>query len=398
METHAVNRYFPIDEYESRWERVLSEMRRRGLEAAVVFGRGGGTMDSCGDVLYLSNHYAISGGMDSAIWSARSFAAVILRQGHAPQLHIDEPEVRSDLVAVSDVRSSTHPFRSVAKSLADAGVSGPVALVGTNFIPVKYYDQLLEEAPAVEWMPADDLVRSVRRFKSARELEAYRIGGEGATVGLNRLMEGLTSGLSEQEAAGEAAREVVRRGGRLQMIGCNHGATLGFDQRFPLTGYSADTPRPGDMVTGTIHAAFFQGYYMDPGRTGVRGRPTPDQRRLIEAAAEIVHRLSDMTRPGVRFLDVAAEGDRMTAAFGGSVSAIMKNFPFFGHSIGLGFELPRISTSMSNADDVAHEGMVVGIEAFLSLEGVGAAFYEDILIVGEDSNELLTRSPSHWWA
>ncbi|MET0257263.1 MAG: aminopeptidase P family protein, partial [Methylobacterium sp.] len=67
-----MSRYFPIDEYETRWERVLSEMRRCGLETAVVFGRGGGTMDSCGDVLYLSNHYAISGGMDSAIWSARS--------------------------------------------------------------------------------------------------------------------------------------------------------------------------------------------------------------------------------------------------------------------------------------------------------------------------------------
>lgn len=69
-------------------------------------------------------------------------------------------------------------------------------------------------------------------------------------------MEGLTSGLSEREAAGEAAREVVRRGGRLQMIGTNHGETLGFDQRFPLTGYSADTPKPGDIVTGTLHGAF----------------------------------------------------------------------------------------------------------------------------------------------
>ncbi|WP_062212416.1 M24 family metallopeptidase [Aureimonas sp. AU12] len=392
-----MSRFFPIDEYEDRWERVLTEMRRRGLEAAVVFGRGGGTMDSCGDVLHLSNHYAISGGMDSPIWSARSFAAVVLRQGHAPQLHIDEPEARTDLVSIADVRSSHHPFRSVGKALAEAGVTGPVALVGTHFIPIKYHAQLLEETPGIEWVPADDLVRSVRRFKSERELDAYRIGGEGATVGLNRLMEGLTSGLSEQEAAGEAAREVVRRGGRLQMIGCNHGATLGFDQRFPLTGYSADTPQPGDMVTGTIHAAFFQGYYMDPGRTGVRGRPTPDQRRLIEAAAGIVYRLSEMTRPGVTLLNVAAEGDRMTAAFGGSVSAIMKNFPFFGHSIGLGFELPRISTSMSRPDDVAHENMVVGIEAFLSLDGVGAAFYEDILIIGREGNELLTRSPPHWW-
>lgn len=129
----------------------------------------------------------------------------------------------------------------------------------------------------------------------------------------------------------------------------------------------------------------------------MRGRPTADQRRLIEAAANIVHRLSDMMRPGTKLLDVAAEGDRLTAAFGGSVSPIMKNFPFYGHGIGLGFEQPRISTVMSQPDDVVDENMVFGVEAFLSLDGVGAAFFEDILIIGGDENELLTRSPAYWW-
>lgn len=251
-----MSRYFPLDEYQSRWDRVLENMRLHGLETAVVFGRGGGTTDNCGDILYLSNHYAISGGMDSLIWSARSFSGIILQQGREPQLHIDEPEVRTDLVSISDAHCSNHPFRSVAKALNDRGITGRVALVGTQFIPMKFYQQLLEEAPGIDWVPADDLVRAARRIKSPLELECYRIGGETATAGLNRLMEGLMSGLSEREAAGEAAREVVRRGGRLQMIGTNHGETLGFDQRFPLTGYSADTPKPGDIVTGTLHGAF----------------------------------------------------------------------------------------------------------------------------------------------
>jgi Xaa-Pro aminopeptidase len=389
-----MDRYFPIDEYEERWDRLHRKMKARGFETAVVFGRGGGTTDNCGDVLYLSNHYAISGGMDSLIWTARSFAGVILQEGRAPQLHIDEPEVRKDLVSIEDAHCSNHPFESVAKALVERGTRGRVALVGTNFIPVKYYRQLETTAPEIEWVPADDLVRSVRRIKSRRELDCYRIAGETATAGMTVLMQSLISGMSEREAAGEAAREVVRRGGRIQMIGTNHGETLGFDQRFPLTGYSADTPAVGDIVTGTLHGPLYQGYYLDPGRTAVRGQANSEQRRLIEAASGIVHRLSDMLRPGVKLLDVAAEGDRMTAEFGGSISAIMKNFPFYGHGIGLGFELPRISTSMSMPEDVVEQDMVFGVEAFLSLDGVGAAFYEDILIIGENGNELLTRSPS----
>ncbi|MDM9625500.1 M24 family metallopeptidase [Rhizobium sp. S152] len=389
-----MNSYFPLDEYEGRWSRVQAEMKARGFETAVVFGRGGGTTDNCGDVLYLSNHYAISSGMDSLIWTARSFAGVILQGGRAPQLHIDEPEVRRDLVSIEDVRTSNHPFESVARALVERGVTGRVALVGTNFIPVKYYRQLEAVAPDIEWVAADDLVRSVRRIKSQRELDCYRTAGETATAGVDVLMKGLISGLSEREAAGEAAREVVRRGGRIQMIGTNHGETLGFDQRFPLTGYSADVPAIGDIVTGTLHGALFQGYYLDPGRTAVRGKANSEQMRLIEAAGNIVHRLSDMLRPGVRLLDVAAEGDRMTAAFGGSISPIMKNFPFYGHGIGLGFELPRISTSMSTPEDIVEQDMVFGVEAFLSLDGVGAAFFEDIIIIGKDGNELLTKSPS----
>jgi len=390
-------KYFPLEEYHRRWSGVLREMKSRGFETAVIFSRGGGTTDNCGDVLYLTNHYAVSGGLDSLIWSARSFAGVVMREGHEPQLHMDEPVARPDILATTDVRSHRHPFAGVASELAAQGVKGKVALVGTQFVPLKYYRQLVEHAPDIEWVEADDLVRSVRMYKSPRELDSYRIGGEAATASMNILMEGLLGGKSEQEAAGDAAREVVRRGGRIQVIGVNHGDTIGFGQRNPLTGYSADTPKQGDIVKGSIHAAFHQGYYLDPGRTAVVGRPAADQRRLIEATAGIVGALSDMMRPGVSLLDVAAKGDRMTAEFDGDVSPSMKSFPFYGHGVGLAFELPRISTSMSLPTDTVGENMVFGVEAFLSLGKAGSAFFEDIIIIGKDGNELLTRTPNYWW-
>ncbi|WP_323718013.1 M24 family metallopeptidase [Paracoccus aminovorans] len=386
-------RHFPLDEYHDRWARVQDLMRARGFDTAVVFGRGGGTTDNCGDILYLTNHYPVSGGTDSLIWSARSFSGVVLRRGEEPELHIDEPEPRPDLLALDNVHCDNHPFASIARALNRRGVTGRVAFCGSQFVPVKYYRQLVEATPGIEWVDCDDLVRAVRAIKSARELDCYRIAGASATEATDVLMQGLISGLSEREAAGEAARVVVRNGGRIQAIGANHGATMDYDYRFPLTGSSADTPAMGDMVRGTVHAAFFQGYYLDPGRTAVRGKASPEQRRLIEATANIVQRLSAMMRPGTRLLDVAAEGDRMTADFGGDVSAIMKNFPFFGHGIGLSFEQPRISTVMSLPEDVVREDMVFGVEAFLSQSGIGSAFVEDIIIIGRDGNELLTQSP-----
>lgn len=386
-------RYFPQDEYEARWSRVEELMKDSGLETAVVFGRGGGTTDNCGDILYLSNHYSVSGGMDSLIWSARSFSGIILQSGCAPELHIDEPEVRRDLVSIESVHCDNHPFLSIARSLKARGITGRVGFCGTWFVPVKYWQQLVENTPEIEWVPCDDLVRRARAIKSPRELDCYRIAGAVATEATTVLMQGLVSGMTEREAAGEASRVVVAGGGRVQAIGANHGDTMDYDYRFPLTGSAPDAPAPGDLVRGTVHAAFQQGYYLDPGRTAVRGKASARQQRLMEATTGIVQDLSKMMLPGTKLLDVAAEGDRLTAAFGGGMSAIMKNFPFYGHGIGLSFEQPRISTQMSQPDDVVRENMVFGVEAFLAEDGVGSAFVEDILIIGPTGPECLTLSP-----
>lgn len=386
-------RHFPLDEYEDRWTRMQGIMADAGFDTAVVFGRGGGTTDNCGDILYLSNHYSVSGGMDSRIWSGRAFSGIILQNGQTPELHIDEPEPRRDLVAIDNVHCDNYPFLSIARRLNERGIAGRVALCGSWFVPLKFWRQLAGDTPDIEWIDADDLVRTARAIKSARELETYRIAGAAATEATDALMRALVAGRTEREAAGEAARIVVARGGRMQAIGANHGDTMDYDYRFPLTGSSDDAPAPGDLVRGTVHAAFQQGYYLDPGRTGVCGRASARQTRLIEATADIVHRLSAMMRPGALLTDVAAEGDRLTAAFGGTQSAIMKNFPFFGHGIGLSFEQPRISTVMSEPGERVRADMVFGVEAFLADEGIGSAFVEDILIVGKDANEVLTRSP-----
>ena len=42
-EAIIARRYFPLDEYEDRWGRTHRLMEQRGIEAAVVWGRAGGT-------------------------------------------------------------------------------------------------------------------------------------------------------------------------------------------------------------------------------------------------------------------------------------------------------------------------------------------------------------------
>ncbi len=69
--------YFPKEEYEDRWRRVHDNMKEKGYDAAVVWGRSAGSYDRCGDVLYLTNFYSGHSAheYDTPIWQARSWGS-----------------------------------------------------------------------------------------------------------------------------------------------------------------------------------------------------------------------------------------------------------------------------------------------------------------------------------
>jgi len=394
-----VERYFPQDEYEARWRRVEEGLARRGLDAAVVWGRSGGTYERCGDVLYLTNYYGTHSGqgLDTPITTARSFGAVILKRGEPPELMADEPGPNPDLLATDRVAWSRNTIQGVADLLARRKFDGPVGLVGSDFLPMKYWALLQAATPRVEWRIEDELVREARLVKSPRELDCIRHAGEIASLALARLIEGLRAGRSEAEAAGEAAREVVRGGGHVHMIPCSHGALLRYFTRDPLAGYSHDAPGPGDLVRGWVYGPMFQGYWLDPGRTAVVGRPSDAQRELVEACAGVVETLMGRMRPGASVADIARVGDALVAAFGGEKDQAAEKWPLFGHGLGLFFEKPYISLSMGQPGDVLQEGMVMGVEAFLARAGVGSAGFEQNAIVGRGGPEILTTTPMLWW-
>ena len=395
-----MERYFPQDEYEGRWRRVHDGLKRRGLSAADVWGRSGGTYERCGDVLYLTGYYGTHSGqgLDTPITTARAFGAVVLQLGETPELMADDPGPNPDLLATDRVSWSRNTIQGVAELLERRAIKGPVALVGSDFLPMKYWALLQAATPQIDWRIEDDLVREARLIKSPRELDCFRQGGRIVSAALGRLVEGMIAGRSEAEAAGEAAREVVRGGGHVHMIPCSHGDLIRYFARDPLNGYSQDAPKPGDLVRGWVYGPMFQGYWLDPGRTAVAGRrPSNSQRELVESCVAIVDKLIARIAPGLALDDLARYGDQLVAEFGGEKDQAAEKWPLYGHGVGLFFEKPYISTSMGTPGTAFEEGMVMGVEAFLAREGVGSAVFEQNVIVGKDGAELLITTPPLFW-
>src|SRR5579862_4035022 len=122
--------YFPRQEYETRWQKVLQQMRLRELSASVVWGRSGGTYDRAGDVLYLTNYYGNNSGQgyDNPHTQCRAFSAVLLQEGEEPELLIDDSWPHRNLIATERISWSRNPALDVAQELKEGAIKGPVGL------------------------------------------------------------------------------------------------------------------------------------------------------------------------------------------------------------------------------------------------------------------------------
>ncbi len=400
LEPGSSFRPFPLEEYEARWARVYQAMAEKGYDVAVVWGKTAGVYERAGDVLYLANFFSTHSGqeLDTVLWNGRAYSAVIMQQGELPELITDEAEARFDIIATDRFQGLYDPIAGVAEALKTRDVEGKVALVGSDFLPMKYWRQLKARTPGIDWAPEDDLIRDVRLIKSPAELALFREAGELVSKAHIAMMGALIAGKTEGEAAGAAGKVLLEGGGAWHRIAISHGNISQYLESDPLTGFSTLAPAPGEIVHGFIYGPILKGYWLDPGRTAVcGGKPTPEQRHLTESLVDMMHTLMAAIRPGVKVKDVGELGDRLSEESGYSSEVLKTNWPYYGHSNGCMWEPPYIEPRLCTDDDVFQENMVASVEGFFDSEGVGTAVFETNYIITADGVEEITPVPHLFW-
>jgi Xaa-Pro aminopeptidase len=395
------DRRFTQGEYESRWKRVYAEIRRRGYETAVVWGKSAGTYERSMDVLYLTNFYSSHSGQepDTPVWQARSFAGVILHAGEVPEVHSDELAPRLDRMATDRHAGHMNPVLGLGEALKARGIEGKVAWVGSDVLPVKYAKQIEAMLPQIEFVYEDDLVASCRRIKSNEELAVFREAGVIADAAMTKVMEGLVMGRTEAEAAAAGVAELMKRGGGYQRVSISHGALCHYAESTPMYGFSTKAPAPGDMFHVFVWGPLLEGYWLDPGRSGVcGGKPTPEQRRLVEDCVRIMQEgVESKVRHGVNVADVTRSAMAVHDQVRGDHCDYEANWPYYGHGNGSMWEHPILNLGCLKGDEIYEENMVASSEAFLTREGVGTASAENNFIVTRDGIEMITKTPMFWW-
>ncbi len=242
--------------------------------------------------------------------------------------------------------------------------------------------------PAAHFANASDLVRPLRRIKSADEIAIMREAGAITEAAFADVIAHLKHGMTEYDINAEVDLQLHRHGAlgpsfvtSMYNSGPNHHLGLGH----------ANTLRGAPLLPPVAllfdFGAAYQGYCYDFGRTVFFGEPNVEMRRIFDtimhtqAAGIAALRAGETTCEAV---DRAARAVVEAAGYGAHFRHRL------GHSIGMDVHEPPFLSAGDTTP--VEDGMAFTIEPSILVPGGYAARIEDIIIARPGGGDPLTHS------
>jgi Xaa-Pro aminopeptidase len=351
-----------------------------------VWGRGGGPIDGCADLLYLTDHYTAFPTIPDVdgVWSGRGFGAAIIAPDASVTVvsdvaEVTEADVYCDrLITTGDViGASIAALRQVDLAAGFAG------LVGGDVLTHAQSARFATELPELRFQPADDIVRRLRRVKSAAEQQRIREACAVGKAAVDEMVAAVRPGATEAEVVAAGLSRSIAGGAALyNAFAETFGPTWRDRGRHRMPTWSTKELRKGDVFSVDLSGAL-SGYLFDCSRSRAVGEPDADH-RLIDLTREAVHIVIQGLRPGRTVADAVRPGMKALEDWGFDLTA--SDFSAFGHGLGIGWEDPWL---LPDNETVIETGMYLAVERFL-WSGEDGASYEDDVLITNDGSDVLT--------
>ncbi|MEJ0230783.1 M24 family metallopeptidase (plasmid) [Klebsiella michiganensis] len=382
----------PIDEYYSRWKKAQKICLDKHVEALVVWGKGGGTIDTAFDLIYLSNYcpaFPYIADLPGS-WSGISHAAIIIPAKGEPVLVSDTDLLRRDIVSVKDIRPAEGFVPDmVVDTLASMGLGDSrIGLVAGSSLVSNIYRRLMEIRKGIEFVDMDDAVESLRNIKTPYEFELIREAAEVGNASMLAMMKSAaTLGTTEADAVAAAYNVAIRKGAAMIDAACSSGPYTHLYSDGMAPQWTTRELQAGDIFHCDMYGAAVEGYVWDFSRTVVNGGIwTPQQEEIYEGAIAAIQSGVDVCIAGTSANDVyRAVFDEL------SKRDIYCGYPIHGHSFGLGWGGPWLVPE-NNLEIVP--GMAIAIECMAGREEVGYVKFEHNILIHSDHTELISTCPA----
>ena len=382
----------PRDEFESRWKRAQEIIRENNLAALLVWGKGGGTVDTANDLIYLSNYCPVFPYAPDlpGRWAGLSHGAVIIPAKGEPVLITDSPAVRRDLIAVDDIRpASGFVPDKVASTLADLGLLNErVGHVAGPWLLASLYTRLLDLCPSIEFVEMSYVIESLRARKSSLEFQLLR---EAAAVGNDAMLAMMKAaskvGNSEADAVAAAYDIAIRRGTALIDAACSSGPHTALYASGMAPHWTTRPLQEGEIFHCDMYGAAVEGYTWDFSRSVVAGgKWNSGQNEAYDGAIAAIS-------AGVAACAAGVTADHLYQVVFDELKSrdIYCGYPLHGHSYGIGWESPWL---VSGNETRIEAGMAIAIECMAGRPDIGFVKFEQNVLVHADKTELLSTCPA----
>lgn len=381
----------PRVEWEGRLHRAREAMRKRNIEALVVYGAAAPRPAT---IRYLTNYVHPNA-------FARSF--LILPLSMPPVLLLDRAWNVSSAQGMSwieDVRTIPSgrmetDFAGIRKSFREAMVGrvAPTGRVGLFLaeMPAIYHHALQAEFPHATFVDGSGVWTDLVARPSAYDADMIRKAAAVADLGMQAFLAGLGEGRPEYAVSLEAIGTMASLGGEFLRDGvCTHlkmGASSEVRSNVRPFLYTGRRLQRGDMFWIDFNACY-RGYFCDFDRTACISPPSPEQQRIYGVVRLTYDELLKALKPGLSCQDLLRLIREIAAEHG-----YADNINHIGHGHVTGIDVTERPVVVPGEEGVVEQGMFFNIEPSIIVPGVGSASIEDMVWITATGGEPVTRTP-----
>ncbi|HWC24484.1 MAG TPA: M24 family metallopeptidase [Flexivirga sp.] len=290
-------------------------------------------------------------------------------------------------------------YFAIQEALKQRGVTAKRIGVEDDQLPLMLRDRLAAALDGAELVDVSQAAMRQRMIKSPEEIEVIKHGARIGDLGGEAIRQAIKVGVTEYEVAlagteamvHEIAKTFPNSEIRDTWVWFQSGINTDGAHNWPTTRQLQE----GDILSLNCFP-MSSGYYTALERTLFLGEPDARSLELWNVNVEVHRAGLELIKPGAVCKDIAAELNKIYVSHG-----LLPNRTFgYGHSFGVlshyygreaGLELRE------DIDTVLEPGMVVSMEPMITVPdgepGAGGYREHDILVVGDDGAENITKFP-----
>ncbi|WP_163971644.1 M24 family metallopeptidase [Oceanobacillus halotolerans] len=356
----------------NRIDTLLSEVKKQNLDSILITSKA--------NVYYLSNYYTDPHERVIAVYVSENLDPVLV----VPAMEVEDAKAAGWSHKLIGYHDHENPWQMLLTYLQSAEKLPQSMGLEHDHVTIERLHAIKEILPNTELIDAQEIISNMRVIKSEKEYQLLKEAAALADFGIKTGVQAVREGVRELDIIATIEYELKKQG--IQQMSFTTMTLSGAKASSPHGTPGMKEITSGDMVLFDL-GVIYEGYCSDITRTVAFKSITDEQKTIYNTVKEAEEKAFQASQIGtsVGQIDLAAREHIEAAGYG----------KYFTHRIGhgIGIETHEYPSMHSNNKLPLQKGMCFTIEPGIYVPNKGGVRIEDMVYIGENGPEALTKYP-----